>query len=232
MLLSELFDRLALGELNQHKYGKTGAILAQDYPALIHQVNTALTTLYVKFPLKVGEVTLQQQAGVHEYLLHTDYAESKTESAEPVKYLLDADNPFLGNIIRIEAVYDSEGNQVPLNIPALSTSWFTPTWASIHIPVPVPDALATIIYRTGHIKIAPDAVPASTELLLPSCLEEAFQAYIASKCFVSLGNPSSAALASYYRGLYDKQIAQVERDNLLQSSVGDNNNKLNQKGFI
>ena len=92
--------------------------------------------------------------------------------------------------------------------------------------------MTAIIYRAKHPLIAQDADPLITEVLVPPCLEEALQAYIASRCFVSLGNQASAALASYYMGIYNEQVQRVERDNLLQSSVGDTNIKLYLKGFI
>lgn len=231
MLLSDLFDRLATGELSQHKYGKTGAILVGDHPALINQLNIALTNLYAYFPLREKEVIIQQHETITEYQLDTKYAQSNIDSVEPIKYILDSVNPFLDDVLRIEAVFDGEGTEVPLNNATRTDSWFTPSWDSLQIPAPVDGNVAAIVYRAKHTKIASDA-DVSTEVLIPTCLEEALQAYIASRCFVSLGNQASASLASYYTNRYNEQIQWVERNNLLQSSTGDSNIKLSLKGFI
>jgi hypothetical protein len=213
MLLSELFDRLALGELSQHKFGKSGAILEDDRPAIINQI------------------IIQQYETLTEYPLDIKYAVSNTGSTEPIKYILDGDQPFLDDVVRIEAAYNSAGIQIPLNAEHADYSWFTPTWDSIQIPAPVTGNLAAIVYRANHTKIAADA-PLDTVIFIPPVLEEALQAYVAARCFVSLGNQSSAALSSYYTTRYEQQIQRVERSNLLQSSTGDNNIKLSQKGFI
>lgn len=205
MTLWELFDRLATGELSQHKYGKTGSIQEGDYPALINQLNIALSNLYGYFPLSVKETFITQVEGTTEYTLM--------------------------DILRIEGTYDEEGNEVPLNDKMRTDSWFTPSWNVLKIPEPVEGNIAVVAYRAKPEVIAQDA-DVSTEILVPACLEEALQAYIASRCFVSLGNQASASLASYYTNRYNEQVQWVERNNLLQSSTGDSNIKLSLKGFI
>jgi hypothetical protein len=204
MLLSELFDRLATGELSQHKFGKSGAILEDDRPAIINQVNMGLTALHTHFPLVEKEAQVLQQEGVLEYTL-----------PDPT-------------VIRIETAYNAEGVQVPLNQGMLDGSWFLPAWNVLRIPEPVEGEYATVIYRANHPKVDLDTV----EVVIPPSLEEALQAYIAGRCFVSLGNQSSASLSAYYTTRYEQQIQRVERDNLVRSSNEDTNHKLTLKGFI
>jgi hypothetical protein len=231
MLLSELFDRLALGELSQHKYGKTGAILAADYPALIHQLNIGLSKLHNHFPLVEKEVVIRQYADITEYHLHSDFAVSNTESAEAVKYIEDTDSPFTDDILRIDTAYNGKGENVPLNDTASENAWFTPKGNKLQIRKPVATELATLIYRANHPKIATDA-DLSTLVDIPTSLEEALQAYIASRCFVSLGNQSSGALSSYFSNRYEEQIQYIERHNVLALKAQDSNTKLTLKGFI
>jgi hypothetical protein len=209
MLLSELFDRLALGELSQHKYGRSGAIVEADRPALIHQLNLGLTKLFTLFPLLEKELVIEQQTDTQEYVL-TD---------------------LVSDLLQVNRAYNAEGEPVPLNDEKQDGAWFLPTWNVLQIPYPVASTSAVLLYQAHHPKIATDAA-LTTELEIPYCLEEALQAYIASRCFIALGNQSSGALSSYFSGKFNEQIAYVQRHNLISTDTRNSNVKLTLKGFI
>lgn len=233
MTLQELFDRLALGELSQHKYGQSGSISTANQPAVINQVNMALTNLHSYFPLSEKELTLQQFDHITDYILDPLYAVSNNDPSINYKYIIDSDaNPFTKDIIRIERAYDELGRQVTMNDEADACSWFTPAWDTIQVPFPNAENTSIIIYRANHPKIALDADPLNVEIEIPTYLEEALQAFVASRCYVSLGNASGAQLSSYYFQRYQEQIAHVERFSLLNQVDGDSNIKLGLKGFV
>ena len=231
MLLKELYSRLALGELSQHTLGQSGSIKESDYPKIINHLNTGLTNIYSYFPIREREVVIQQFDHITEYRLNSIHALTNPD-LEAEKYIMDSDaSPFLDDVLRIEAAYTEIGERIPLNDENQQLSWYTPAWDTIQIPYPDNENASFIMYRAKHPEIPIDADP-DTEIFLPPCLEEALQAYIASRCFVALGNAASAGLATYYGSRYDQQIVHVERHNLLQSGDSDSNVKLTQKGFV
>jgi hypothetical protein len=233
MLLQELFDRLALGELSQHKFGKTGVILEKDYPTIINQINTTLTKVHTHFPLKIKEVILQQYDTLTEYRLSSQYANSNDSSLEDIKYIVDSNtNPFIDDVLKIQEAYDGEGCLQVLNDDTNTYSWFTPEFDLLQIPTPVSPNISVLTYRAKHPVIAIDADPSTTMITIPPCLEEAVQAYIASRCFVSLGNAASAGLATFYKNEYNLEINRIERNNLIQITDGDRNIKFALKGFV
>lgn len=233
MLLNDLFERLATGELSQHFMGKTGKILPENYPAIINRLNMGLTSLYSYFPISEKEVIVQQFDAVTEYKLNSTYAVSNTESTVPNKWVIDSvDNPFLDDVIRLERAYNELGSSIALNDEYDGDSVFTTAWDTVQIPFPVAGNVTVLVYRANHVKLSLDADPLTTVIEIPPALEEALQAFIASRLFVSLGQATSAGLASYYSNRYQQQVDHVERNNLLQSTEGDSNLKLEQKGFI
>jgi hypothetical protein len=232
MLLSELFERLALGELSQHKYGKNGVIEAADYPAIIHQLNIGLTKLYTRFPLSTKELIVEQYDTIKGYMLSSEYAQTNEASTQETKYILDCvENPFTDDLLRVNAVYTGCGKEIALNDGNAECSWFLPLFNQLQIPEPVLGELALVVYQAKHPKIATDAA-LTTVINIPSFLEEALQAYIASRCFISLGNQSSGALSAYFSNLYEERVNAVDRMNMLPLQDMDGNSKLIQKGFM
>ena len=232
MTLAELYDQLAYGELSQHSIGKNGSIADKDKPRIIHSLNAALTKLYAYFPIREREVILEQFEHITQYRLNSLYALSNTESTEMYKWVRDSVAlPFLDDIVRIERIYDETGNRVPLNNEFEPNSVFTSGWDTIQVPFPNENVTLFIMYRAKHEKFTVDT-PEETEIYLPPVLTDALQAFIASKAFVALGNAQSAALATFYKNKFSEEIAYVERENLLNSSEGESNTGLEQKGFM
>jgi len=227
MLLSDLFEQLASGELSQHQYGKNGTIAVANYPAVITTINRGLTALHARFPLSHKELTLQQFEGITDYKFDIKYAVSTADPSVTQRYIYDTvEDPFLDDMIRIDAAYDGEGNPVPINDEVDIRSWFTPNNDTIQIPSPTEGILVSIMYRANHKKIATTITDATTVVVdIPQSLEAALSAFVASKLFVSLGNATSIQLSAYYANQYSTELAQVERLNLLQSSQQNTNTK-------
>lgn len=234
MNLKELFDQLAYGELSQHKYGKSGAIVAEDYPALISHINHGLTALHARFPLQHKDVIIAQTTDQIDYILDVKYAVSNTASTAENKYILDtAEKPFLDDLLRIEAAYDSDDGSITLNDENLSNSWFTPNANTLQIPHAVTGKLATISYRANHARIPLTTTkPELITLDIPQCLESALGSYVASRCYVSLGNQTSAQLSAFYNQMYQSEINQIIRLNLLRESAPNTRTTFTERGWI
>ncbi len=233
MKLNDLFEQLAYGELSQHKFGNGGVIKQADYPAIISHLNRGLTALHSRFPLSQKELLLMQFDGVTDYKLDPKYSTSVNDPDVPYQYILDSiDYPFLDDLIRISAAFDGNGDDVAINDEYDERSWFTPTNDVIQIPYPVDGNVSAIMYRANHAKIDTKLTDPSTVTIdIPQFLEAALSAYIASRIYVALGNQTSAQLSSFYSQLYEREVTQVERLNLLQSSQADSNIKLGLGGW-
>lgn len=233
MNLNTLFEQLAYGELSQHRVGKEGTIALADYPMLISHINHGLTLLHARLPLQHKELTLVQFKHITDYRLDPKYSVSAADPDVIDKYILDTvEEPFSDDLIRIQSVFDGAGCNIPLNDEYAPNSWFTPNPDTIQIPYPVDGNVAAIIYRANHIRIPTDTVDAkSVNIELPTVLENALAAHVASRVFVSLGSVTSGQLSSYYGKLYQAEVAQVERLNLLQSSESNSDIKFEKGGW-
>lgn len=233
MNLNTLFEQLAFGELSQHRIGKEGVINPADYPTLISHINHGLTALHARLPLQYKEVVLKQFKQITEYKLDTKFSVSENNPDVENKYILDTEErPFLDDVIRIQSAYDSIGCNVPLNDEYSTSSWFTPNPDTIQIPFPVDGNLGVIMYRANHPKISLDTTdPSSVTIDIPAVLEGALAAHVASRAYVALGNVTSGQLSSYYAQVYQSEINQVERLNLLQSSESNSDIKFAKGGW-
>ncbi len=233
MNLNSLFEQLAFGELSQHRIGKEGRINPADYPTVISHLNHGLTLLHSRLPLQHKELTLLQFDQITEYRLDPKYSVSADDDSVDYKYILDTvEKPFKDDLIRIQSAFDGEGVNVPINDEYDETSWFTPNPDTIQIPFPVEGNVSAIMYRANHAKIPLDTTDISSVTVeIPAVLENALAAHIASRAYVSLGNQTSAALSSYYSGIYQNEVMMVERLNLLQSSENSSDVKFENGGW-
>ena len=232
MFLNDIYEQLATGELSQHKYGKSGAILPADYPALVSHINLALMELHKKFPINLKELQISQQSIINLYPLHSMYAVS-TGANGATKYIIDTvEAPFLDDLIRIDAVYDDNGTIVPLNDESQVNSVFMAGYDTIQIPYAVDTANLFVLYRAEHERIFSTSDPLTTEVFLPSSLLEALMCYVAARCFSALNSPTSNATSSFYFGKFKMMCDEITDENILNEAYITNNSKLYSKGFV
>jgi len=208
MLLSEIFNHLSDGELSQLALGNGDLqeIEAKNYRKLINYINLGLTELYKRFPIKIKEVVVQQYDHIATYYLHTKYAQTNTASTETYKYIVDyVADPFDGQVFNIEAVFDEDGQEVPLNDEELLYSIFTPQYNAIQVPYPELENALSVSYRSGPTKIDTSTTDIyNTEVDVPEYLLEPLLTYIAYKAYAG---------ANYSNGqegvnIYSKFLAQ------------------------
>ena len=134
MLLSEIFDQLTYGELASIAMGGAGAsgIVQTDYPAIINSINLGLTEIHKRLDLRREEIFVQQYDQIQQYYLEPKYAVSNLESDEPIKYITDSEeNPFLGNVLRIERIINEGGVELYVNDENQYCTVWTPSYNSI-----------------------------------------------------------------------------------------------------
>lgn len=235
MLLSDIFEQLTFGELNQFSMGGSegNKIRPEDYRRVISHVNMGLTELHKRFWLISRQVMVQLYDHIQTYTLDKKYALSNTFSTELYKYIVDSVyEPFDNDLLKIEEIYNEEGEKLCLNNLNECYSLFTPTYNSIQVPIPYPGSAISVHYRGNHSPIiyTPDLDPEQVEVELPVALLECLLIYI--------GGRASGVLNSDAGQEGNNYLARFEASCKLAESLGFqitpqySNLKLDYKGWV
>lgn len=229
MKLAEIYTQLTHGELSQLAIGgsEQGEINENNYDRILSHVNLALTALFKRFPLKEGRLTLALQPGRYTYPLKQAYAVSNVASTEPVKYILDAGDPFLEDILKVESIFTDAGYELGLNNEADPYAVMTPSASVLRIPAwivnqgpDLPEELKTtnleVVYRANHPIITSDASfdPGNFEVELPYSHLEPLLLYIASRLHNPIGMTNEFHTGNSYAAKYELACQALETTNL------------------
>jgi hypothetical protein len=216
MLLKEILTRLCEGEFSTLNYGYLvdGSPLDENYAKLVRHVDMGLLELHKRFPLRVREVFIQQYEQISTYYLDSRYAETNTESAEPIKYIIDTaysvfnDSDFLC----IDTLYDEVGERVPLNDLMEATSMFTPSFNSIQVMSPQNTNMFSAHYRASHGNLPTDLPSDEVIVAFPYSHLEALLYYTASRGMAGVDTEGSN---NYYLKFEAscKKLSELKLDN-------------------
>lgn len=237
MILSDLFETLAEGELSNLSMAENGAgtIVTNAQPRIVRYVNEGLMRLYTRFPLKENDVLVQMYEDITNYHLiprfAVHYTPVDTTDNEPIRYLLDLpDEPFLDEVIKILAVYDSTGKfSRPINDDGHALSVFTPQSKILQVPIPVPDQTLAVMYQARHPKIQGDL---QESIDLPDFLVEALTAFVAYKVFSHMNTDTSTAKSQEHLAMYEKVCADALDKDLVNISVSTPSSKFSRGGWV
>lgn len=231
--VSDVFRRLSYGELSNIAMGMegVGAIEASKQDRLIHYINEALLRLHSRFVLREEGLLVRLTAHVTNYHISSRYAESNTDRlpADPV-YIMDTASPYRDDLIKITAVYDQSGMQIPLNDGEDRRSFFTPMPDCLQVPNPVEGYMIELGYQCRHPLIGPGQTDACIELT--PALEGALTAYVAHMVYSFMNGADNAAKGQEHLARYEYICAEVERMDLVNSSISTTNTKFESRGFI
>jgi len=245
MTLQEVFDQLTYGELAQLNIGGAGAgvINETNYTRVLSHVSLGLTSLYKRFALKEGRVTVQLDPSISTYSLSRKFAVSNTRSREPIKYLMDsAMQPFQDDLLKVEQVLTDLGFEMAVNDKSNPLSVMTPAATTLRVPLPVvlrardlPERLKTetleVVYRANHFKIATEDIDPEMVLLeLPDAYQEALLYFVASRVNNPIGMTNEFNASSNYSAKYEQACQQLELQNL-QVDQGSENTKFSERGW-
>jgi hypothetical protein len=233
MILHDLLTDLTYGELSNLELGNFIAGEPESepdptrYAQLISHINLGLKQLYKEFFLRSEEHYIQLHEEISTYKLSSEYAQTNTASAIPIadRYIMDtADNPFYDNVLKIEEVYDEEGNKIPLNDITEELSVYTPTYRTIQVPYPDDESTISVQFRASHPKIVYTGAafdPADIEIELPNSLHEALLFYVAAKQYYALGGERTIEGDNYFQR-YMNSVKIVKDEGLeVQGEPGD-----------
>lgn len=232
MLVSELFKRLSYGPFSNLAIGGegNGTITVAKQPQVLDFTNEALIRLHSRFVLSEKEVIIQQDEAITKYEIDNLY--SVSGGGVPAFVIDTIADPFLDDIIKIMAVYDSEGRQLPLNRDNDCHSLFTPQVNILQVPKPVQGKPLHVLYQAKPIPLVLDPTDLNAEINLPTVLEGALIAYVAHLVYGTMNGQEHTAKSNEYLQKYDSICLEVIERDLVSSSLSMANTKLEDRGFV
>jgi hypothetical protein len=198
MILSDIFEQLQYGELAHLAVGQLDD--AQNQKQVVAHLNLALLELHKRFWLISKNLIIQTYPELTEYIIDEAHLVSNQVSPESYKYILDsASDPFSNDLLKIEAIFDSEGEELPLNDENRDSSFFTPQYNILRSPSDFEGEVVLVRYRAKHPKIDLDCDSDQTEILLPDAYLEPLLLYIAHRASRILNSDTNQESNNYYQ---------------------------------
>ena len=215
MFIQDVFDQLSFGELYNVYVGGSGCkgVPVSDYPMILDHINLALVELHKRFPVKKNQLILIMYPDINRYILDKRYAESNTESTEPIKYISDSvDYPYNNDLLKIERILNEEGEELFMNTTNAYWSVQTPEYNIIYNKFPEEENSLLVEYRAKADKLlipAGGLHPETTEIFLPDILNEALLNYVAYRTFSSLNPDGNLLEAKNFYAQFERSIKEI-----------------------
>ena len=211
----------------------SGTVPDKNIPLVAMRANLALMSLYTRFPLQKRTVVLETVDGLHTYFLRKEYAQT-SGSAQTYKYLKDTvANPFLGDVLMVTDIHDSEHNALPLDDRQAEDGWHTAGYDSLRYDCPRTGERFYVDYRAKHADIPLDAEQAKDFVLnLPASLHTAFLAHIAGNVYAGMGGADALNKSQALLMKYENECQFLEEKNVLHHSESSSNMKPALGGWV
>lgn len=233
--LREILDNLTYGELAHVAIGNAalGTIIDKDYPRVVSCLNGALTAVHKRFLLRTGEVSLQQETGRSTYYLRTEHTVS-AGSPLLTKYVIDSvDDPFVGNIFKIEKVFASDGSELIINDSLQEYPIYTPNFDTLVMEFLLPD-LVKVTYRADHprIKVVTGFDPEQVQLHIPTSILDAISLNVAARIYSPLtAGDGERSAASAFNYAYELECKRLENEGM-SLDVDSADNRFEDRGWV
>lgn len=215
MNLEDIYEALSTGELSQVVIGHSDdgvmAIPEDKRRQIRHSLQLGLSDLHTRFLIREKSFRLERLPGKNTYVLHSRFAVSNNKSQMP-KYILDSEDPFLDDLIKIERVKDHEGKPVPLNEVDDVNAIRTLSDSIIAVPDSLKAPWLEIIYRANHPtlnKYLADAAPITVEIDLPIKYLQALLYFIASRALNPIGFKETTHEGNNYLQKYEMECQRL-----------------------
>lgn len=230
MNLRQLIDHLVQNNLYQFNMAKN-----EQFPAIINALNLELTQLYSRYPVLEKDVAFRRFPEISLYHLTRRYCRSNDESKELYKYILDThDNPFLGDVLKIENAYTESGQHIVLNDNNNPRAWFTPSFDTIQIPntTDIDTRIAIIGYKAKPEHIDPNTTDFERDIYIPSYLEEPMIYGITMRVAERLPTQTGMQVVQMAQAKYKELCDNVDTLNLFHENNVSTNIKLGMRKFV
>jgi hypothetical protein len=235
MKVSELLNRLALGELSNLAIAEDPSHMLTEasHAKIILYTNEGLLRLYSRYMLRQNSLILEQVEHITFYHLKPKFAES-SGSSEPFKYIKDLPNePFTDDVIKVLDVIGEDGVERPLNDQGNPKSVFTPQINQLQVPSPVDGQALSLVYQARHpvLKDTGDTLK-QQEIDLPFPLEGALQVYVAAKVYSHINGQENKQIAQEHLANFDSICVDLESNDLINFTHHTSHDKLINRGFV
>ena len=208
MNLTDLYERLAYGELSNLSLVEDGSIREEEQGKIVMHTNAALTALHTRFPLKDNTLILDQKGYLTTYSLTSKYALSNyVDNAPHSFYINDLGRPFEDDVLRITEVWDAYGEKLPLNDPHMWRSVFTPNVNVLQIPHPVEGQVISVQYQANHPKVS--AATPEQVIDIPPFLERAVTLFVAGSVLSHMNTVENTAKGAEHLRAYELICVEV-----------------------
>lgn len=220
MNTNQLLTELSFGELSTLSLSNEGdgTIRKSDYGKMLAFINDALQVFHNRFKINEKVVIVELNEYTTTYHLLPRFAVSQQPQEDVIfAYVRDLPHsPFKGDVNKIIAVWDSEGNERAINDEAKENSIFIMQKNSFTVPNPVNGIQLYIHYLPAPIPITRDNL--DMELDIPDVIIPALKAYIASKVFMSIGSNDSIRLSHEYQSRYLLMVNELQATDITSGS--------------
>lgn len=235
MNLQDFCKKLANGRLsNTSMVEDSGGLIIKvaHRTKVVDAINEGLIRLYTRFILNQKDVVISLRDHITSYRLNSLYSETLyPQDGVEIPYILDLPGEVFSNdVIKVLAVYNHDGCELPLNNSTNVKSVFTPRFDVVQVPEPKTGELMNVVYQAKHILLT--VADPLEEITLPDTLYGALEAYVAHLLFADI-NSDDAKIRS------DKQLAKYEQicgDVILTDTISltniQSNIKFQNRGWI
>ncbi len=203
MKLKYIIDSLKYGELSQLY---TDNFSENDYGKILSHINLGLTELHKRFLIRNGSVNILTLDGLNLYVLDSKYSSESFDSLV-TPYLLDSDNPFKNDVLKIDSVTEN-GNDLLQSGEAKVINY-----NSIYLYSNVADRVITVGYRASHpfIEVKDSYFDLDEEeVSIPNSHLEALIYYVASRMLNPYNQPNTMHEGNNYAAKFEKACKLLE----------------------
>ena len=231
MILTDLYERLAVGELSNLAMVVDGTILETERPKIILHANEGLKRIHARFLLKESTLIVDQDGSITNYKLNSKYALSNyVVDAGHTFYINDLGEPFKDDLIRVLEVWDSHGRKLPLNNKHSIWGAFTPQPEVLQLPHPVDGEPIAIQYQAAHPKLV---MGDDDQIIdLPEFLSSALTAFIASKVFKHMNTQESTAKGAEHLAAFETNCVEVVQQELVTTGGTTSGYRFEKNGWV
>lgn len=232
MNLGELFTKLSHSHLSNLAIGNDGAgtVPVPKRAQLITQINEALLRVFTRFVLYEKAVIIETNSSRVNYPLEPRFAQS-SGSDEDHKYIMDFNETFSGDVLKILEVYNNFGAKFVLNDVEDFWSLFTPQPNVLQVPHPQNGQALAIQYQARHPIILPDSED-EFPLLVPAYLEGAVTALIGAAVIGSMNGQDNLLKQQTLTAEYEAICLDIESKDLVNQTASTTNIKFAKRGFV
>jgi hypothetical protein len=231
MKLEKILEKLSRSELSNLAIGLEGSgeIEERNKLKIIGYINDALLQIHSRFILRERSVIIELMDHVTNYHLLPSYAKSSNDSKPTYRYIRDSEcEPFIGDVLKILSVWNSNGMQMVLNDSENPFSLFTPQPDTLQVPQPKQGMALAISYQANHPEVTDDP---DMEVDVPVFLISPLTNYVAHLVFEHMNGQEHLAKSQNHLAIYERLCEQIEEKDLVNSSVSTTLTKFQIRGF-